>query len=100
MMENVYKCALHQNCPPKNRRPEGQSKLPIYAFCMGSPLRQLLDRFFPLLYWWVSDSPDNSLVALGARLDPAIAIRFTALGENHPTPWLDSSHRNTDFRLR
>jgi hypothetical protein len=34
--------------------------LPICVFSMGCPLRQLLNRFFPQLYWWVSDKPDNS----------------------------------------
>jgi hypothetical protein len=49
----------------KTVAPDGQSKLPIYVFPMGCPLRQLLNRFFPHLHWWVSDVPDNSLAALG-----------------------------------
>ena len=32
----------------------------------GNPLRQLLNRFFPHLYWWVKDIPDNSLGHLQA----------------------------------
>jgi hypothetical protein len=53
-----------------NPLPHGESKLPIYVFSMGSPLRQLLNRFFPHLYWWVSDIPDNSLAPVGAPLGP------------------------------
>jgi hypothetical protein len=49
-----------------------KSRLPIYVFSMGSPLRQLLSRFFPHLYWWVSDVPDNSLAAVGAPVGPAM----------------------------
>jgi hypothetical protein len=52
--------------------PTGQSKLPICVFSMGSPLRQLLNRFFPHLYWWVADVPDNSLAAVGAPVAPPI----------------------------
>jgi hypothetical protein len=51
----------------------GRKKVPIYVFSMGSPLRQLLNRFFPHLYWWVRDEPDNSLGPVGAALDPPIA---------------------------
>ena len=58
----------------------GQPKLPICVFSMGSPLRQLLNRFFPHLYWWVSDVPDNSLAALGDPVGPPIpAIRIPTL---------------------
>jgi hypothetical protein len=60
----------------------GQSKLPIYVFSMGCPLRQLLNRFFPHLYWWVSDVPDNSLSALGAPVDPPPTIASPP----HPIP--------------
>jgi len=52
----------HQNAP----------ELPIYVFSMGSPLRQLLNRFFPHLYWWVSDIPDNSLEPLADPVGPAM----------------------------
>jgi hypothetical protein len=40
---------------------EGEARTPIYLMTMGSPLRQLMNRFFPHLYWWISDTPDNSL---------------------------------------
>jgi pimeloyl-ACP methyl ester carboxylesterase len=64
--------------------PAGQSKLPIIVFSMGSPLRQLLNRFFPHLYWWIGDVPDNSRNPLGSALRaPIPAIHY------HPLPRID-----------
>jgi len=37
---------------------------PIRLFTMGNPLRQLLNRFFPYLYEWARELPDNSLAPL------------------------------------
>ena len=39
-------------------------KVPLSLLTMGSPLRQLLNRFFPYLYDWVRDIPDNGLSPL------------------------------------
>jgi hypothetical protein len=36
----------------------------IKLLTMGSPIRQLLNRFFPYLYDWVRDVPDNGLAPL------------------------------------
>jgi hypothetical protein len=52
----------HQNAP----------ELPIYVFSMGSPLRQLLNRFFPHLYWWVSDIPAEQVD--GTAASPVIEV--------------------------
>lgn len=38
---------------------------PIRLFSMGNPVRQLLNRFFPHLYRWVREEPDNGLKDLG-----------------------------------
>lgn len=38
-----------------------QRSIPISLLTFGNPLRQLLNRFFPHLYWWVKDEPDNSV---------------------------------------
>jgi hypothetical protein len=38
----------------------GLPAVPIYLLTMGSPLRPLLNRFFPHLYEWVTTIPDNS----------------------------------------
>lgn len=34
--------------------------VPLYFFSMGSPLRQLLNRFFPHLYRWVCEAPEST----------------------------------------
>ena len=34
--------------------------VPIHLFTMGSPLRQLMNRFFPHLYRWIREVPDDS----------------------------------------
>lgn len=41
----------------------------IDLFTMGNPLRQLLNRFFPYLYDWVRDNPDNGATPLGSPLE-------------------------------
>lgn len=38
-----------------------QGALPLYFFTMGSPLRQLLNRFFPHLYQWIRAVPEDTL---------------------------------------
>jgi hypothetical protein len=40
-------------------RDQNETKIPIRLFTMGNPVRQLLNRFFPYLYDWVRDDPDN-----------------------------------------
>lgn len=37
-----------------------QGTLPLYFFTMGSPLRQLLNRFFPHLYQWIQEVPEDT----------------------------------------
>jgi hypothetical protein len=37
-----------------------QGGISVRFLTMGSPIRQLLNRFFPYLYDWVRDEPDNS----------------------------------------
>jgi len=54
----------------------GQAAIPIYLMTMGSPLRQLMNRFFPHLYWWLTDRPDNSL---GNSLGPAAGVPIPAI---------------------
>ncbi len=56
---------------------ESQGGIPITLFTMGNPTRQLLNRFFPYLYDWVRDEPDNGLrplpglAAAPPTIDPA-----------------------------
>jgi MFS family permease len=44
--------------------PPPPKPIPIRLFTMGNPLRQLLNRFFPYLYAWVREEPDNALKEL------------------------------------
>jgi len=46
----------------------GETLIPITLFTMGSPLRQLLNRFFPYLYDWVRETPDNGDTEMGPPL--------------------------------
>lgn len=50
---------------------ETGGKIPIRLFTMGNPLRQLLNRFFPYLYDWVREAPDNGLTPLDPPLKNA-----------------------------
>jgi len=57
-------------------------------------------RFFPHLYWWVSDIPDNSLAVLGDPVDPPIpTISNPALprtDEMNVTLWVNA-YRTGDY---
>lgn len=55
--------------------------LPIYFFSMGCPLRQLLNRFFPHLYRWISEVPEDTGFTAKAT-GPGAAIPEGA----HPQP--------------
>jgi hypothetical protein len=57
----------------------GNAQLPIRVFTMGCPLRQALNRFFPQLYWWVSDVPENSDGGVGAFVPQITGIQLGAL---------------------
>jgi hypothetical protein len=45
-----------------------EQRIPICLFTMGSPLRQLMNRFFPHLYLWIRPVPDGAVEA------PAIPV--------------------------
>jgi hypothetical protein len=77
--------------------------VPVYLFTMGSPLRPLLNRFFPHLYEWVTPVPDNSSAAseLGDALKqpPAKGIATDALpvpGELCVKGWCNA-YRSGDY---
>jgi hypothetical protein len=40
---------------------EEQATIPLSFLTTGNPSRQILNRFFPYLYQWVRDEPDNGL---------------------------------------
>jgi hypothetical protein len=49
----------------------GKGRISMKLLTMGNPTRQLLNRFFPYLYDWVRDEPDNGLHPLpDAALEP------------------------------
>jgi pimeloyl-ACP methyl ester carboxylesterase len=57
-----------------------QGTIPLQLLTMGSPIRQLLNRFFPYLYDWARSEPDNSLYPLPApTMVPPPAIGVAAL---------------------
>jgi hypothetical protein len=64
-------------------------ELPLYVFSMGSPLRQLLNRFFPHLYWWLSDIPDNSLASLADPVGPPMPEITSPPGDPRTLPRSD-----------
>ncbi|MGC2549033.1 MAG: hypothetical protein WA437_02175 [Candidatus Sulfotelmatobacter sp.] len=82
------------------RKPAKEARdLPIYVFSMGSPLRQLLNRFFPHLYWWVSDIPDNSLADVGDPVGPpmpGIESPLPRTDEMNVTHW-SNAYRSGDY---
>jgi hypothetical protein len=55
----------------------GRGPIPIALITMGSPLRQLLSRFFPHRYQWVRANPDNGAAPLPALASdtPDAALR-------------------------
>jgi hypothetical protein len=50
-------------------RVQNEATVPIRLFTMGNPVRQLLNRFFPYLYDWVRDDPDNGSKPLQPPLE-------------------------------
>jgi hypothetical protein len=76
-----------------------KNKIPIRLFTMGNPLRQLLNRFFPYLYDWIREAPDNGSNPLPVpRIDAP-----TELDSDLPDPadlgvekWV-SAYRSGDY---
>lgn len=54
-----------------------QGGVPLKLLTMGSPIRQLLNRFFPYLYDWAQESPDNGLQPL-----PVSAVKPPKIAPN------------------
>jgi len=78
---------------------ERKVEIPISLLTFGNPLRQLLTRFFPHLYWWVNGTPDNSLAPLplaAAELDDVRAATTPPLQLLGLTRWT-SAYRSGDF---
>jgi hypothetical protein len=77
-----------------------QGGISVKFLTMGSPIRQLLNRFFPYLYDWVRDQPDNSSSPLPkAALPPAPRIMpgaFPDPTELGVTDWVNV-YRSGDY---
>ena len=83
-------------------KPVGKTSISLFTF--GNPLRQLMNRLFPHLYWWVREEPDNGAQPLGSaqgatKLDEMPKIQPDAT----PNPadlglkrWV-SAYRSGDF---
>src|SRR5262249_3287695 len=76
---------LHSGCMPGATKfafagTESEA-LPIYFFSMGCPLRQLLNRFFPHLYKWICEIPEDT----GSALPPTQTGKEIPRGL-HPQP--------------
>jgi hypothetical protein len=63
----------------------GVDKIELQLLTMGSPIRQLLNRFFPYLYDWVRAEPDNGLGPLPAPT-PAVDAPKSTKEEKGPDP--------------
>jgi hypothetical protein len=88
--------------------------VPLIFFSMGSPLRQLLNRFFPHLYRWIREVPEGAgdtcasptakqAIPAGASPDPAAQlnvrqwINFFRSGDYvGRSIWLDGWYQRTD----
>jgi hypothetical protein len=76
-----------------------QAGVSIKLLTMGSPIRQLLNRFFPYLYDWVRDEPDNGLHPLSAPAKSPPIISAAALpdpGELGLKQWVNV-YRSGDY---
>lgn len=62
-------------------RDQKAADIQIRLFTFGNPLRQLLNRFFPHIYWWIREEPDN-----GVRPVPRAAATVPKLADLSPTP--------------
>jgi hypothetical protein len=61
---------------PGQERKQRSIKISLLTF--GNPVRQLLNRFFPHLYWWVNDTPDNSVGPLPQGVAEAENVTHSA----------------------
>ena len=79
---------------------QASSEIQIRLLTFGNPLRQLLNRFFPHIYWWVRDEPDNGArpIAKAADDPPDITdppITNPPQGTRNTNPPHDPPNRKT-----
>lgn len=83
---------------------QSQGGISLKLLTMGNPTRQLLNRFFPYLYDWVRDNPDNGIEALPVPVAisssaPPQAIAAGALPDPEElglTAWVNA-YRSGDY---
>ena len=78
---------------------EEKDTIPISLLTFGNPIRQLLNRFFPHLYWWVNAKPDNSSKPLpsgAASSETARSADTPSLAEIQLNAWVNA-YRSGDF---
>ena len=85
--------------PPASAGQAVPEAIPIYLLTFGNPLRQLLNRFFPHLYWWVREEPDNAYDPLPSAVStlPPISNSATPDPANHNVRRWVSAYRSGDF---
>jgi hypothetical protein len=56
-------------------RDQQNGQIQIRLLTFGNPIRQLLNRFFPHIYWWIREEPDNGAypIAKAAETPPDLA---------------------------
>jgi len=56
-------------------RDQQNAQIEIRLLTFGNPIRQLLNRFFPHIYWWIREEPDNGAypIAKAAETPPDLA---------------------------
>jgi hypothetical protein len=78
---------------------EGKPPITISLLTFGNPIRQLLNRFFPHLYWWVNAEPDNSIAPLPSAVSDVKQVDFAqtpTLDQVHLRSWVNA-YRSGDF---
>ncbi len=89
--------------PPENKDSTNgeaaHTAMPIQMFTFGNPLRQLLNRFFPHLYWWIREEPDNALDPLPNAVEtlPNIENGATPDPAKHNLARWINAYRSGDF---
>jgi hypothetical protein len=78
---------------------EDSPKLDVRLFTMGNPLRQLLNRYFPYLYQWVHQLPDNSMAPLKntSSTKPGIGIHDLPDPEDLGVAQWVNAYRSGDY---
>jgi hypothetical protein len=83
---------------------QSQGSIPLKLLTMGNPTRQLLNRFFPYLYDWVRENPDNGMqprpspIAISPAVPPPVIapVALPDPAELGLTTWVNM-YRSGDY---